>query len=186
MIFFYTMLARYLLGQQESRRRRWSCQNIYNTRNVLRWTIWMWWDDVGGNKKPLLRGFPFIFMSMSEKWKTIEGFETYEVSTEGRIRNKHGRILKTWKRNGYVNVELQQEKKPYKFRVHRLVASAFIPNPEMYPEVHHKNHIRDDNRLINLQWTTSRGNSIHRWIKCLENAGYKVIGPDRSLAQLPR
>ena len=114
---------------------------------------------------------------MNEQWKKIEGFEGYEISSKGKLRNKHKRILKTWINHGYVNVEIKKNKKPFKFRIHRLVATAFIPNPKSLPEVHHKNHIRDDNRSENLQWSGKVENKLKMYVRQLELHGYKVIPP---------
>ena len=87
-----------------------------------------------------------------ERWKKIVGFENYSVSTEGRVRNdKTRRILKPRQRpNGYFIVELLGKD----FYIHRLVAIAFIPNPNNYPVVNHKNEVKNDNHVENLEWCT--------------------------------
>lgn len=96
---------------------------------------------------------------MQEIWKAITGLESqYEVSTMGRVRNiVTGRLLTGWLSNGYRRVVLRcptAKKGKIEAAIHRLVAVAFIPNPEGKPEVDHKNGIRDDNRVENLHWVT--------------------------------
>lgn len=108
-----------------------------------------------------------------EIWKDIEGFEgKYQVSNLGRVKSltrkvwnytKPGRILKpSMKENGYLRVGLSNGDKSEKHaHVHRLVATAFIPNPCNFPEVNHKNLNKADNRAENLEWCTSRYNKAH-------------------------
>ena len=85
-----------------------------------------------------------------EIFKEIEGYERYQVSNFGNIKsfakNKDGKLLKPSNRNGYLSVELVNgEGKGKRFSIHRLVALAFIPNPENKPQV---NHI-DENKCNN-------------------------------------
>ena len=97
---------------------------------------------------------------MNAKWKTIVGFN-YSVSQSGQIRNdKTGQIFKPWKnRNGYAGVTLWKNGTPTKQFVHRLVAQAFIPNPENLPFIDHINTNPHDNSAENLRWVTPKGNS---------------------------
>lgn len=97
-----------------------------------------------------------------EEWKVIRDYPMYEVSSEGRIRSyyngSHGRriipkilSLKT-NRIGYTFIHLKNESGRKPLRVHRLVAEAFIPNPDNLPEVNHKDENKSNNSVCNLEW----------------------------------
>ena len=102
-----------------------------------------------------------------EIWKDIEGFEgKYQVSTWGRVRSCHHgktKILTPYKNErGYLKVGLSVGKrKTQKFRVNRLVALAFIPNPYNLPQVNHKDGNKENNSYTNLEWATNEINSKH-------------------------
>jgi hypothetical protein len=91
---------------------------------------------------------------MEEHWKTIEGYDNYEVSDFGRICNtRTGVYLEGSTRSqGYRSVGLSKKGKTKSFFVHRLVAAAFIPNPEKKEIVKHYDHINDNNIEANLYW----------------------------------
>ena len=83
-------------------------------------------------------------MNQIEQWKKVAGFETYSVSDQGNVRNdKTKRILKlTPNSHGYIGTGLTNNKPSKMIKVHRLVASAFLPNPENNKSVDHiRNHI---------------------------------------------
>lgn len=98
-----------------------------------------------------------------EKWKGFKKSK-YEVSTFGRIRNsKTGRVLKTFSGKDYpetIKLVIKGKKKNY--YVHRLVAEAFIDNPENKKEVDHIDRNNKNNNIENLRWATREENCINR------------------------
>ena len=99
---------------------------------------------------------------MEEVWKDIEGYEgLYQVSNFGNVRSLNWRntgkaknlFLKEHKR-GYYHVELKNDEGRKAFLVHRLVASAFIENPNNYPNINHKDENKRNNSVENLEWCT--------------------------------
>lgn len=98
-----------------------------------------------------------------EIWKNIEGYEgLYQVSDQGRVKSlKYGkeRILKPkLLKTGYLYVSLSKGKTIRQYSVHRLVALAFIPNPDNKPQVNHKSEQKWLNTVYNLEWTTAKEN----------------------------
>lgn len=101
-------------------------------------------------------------MEDTEVWKDIANYDKYEVSSFGNVRNKKtGRILKPSNIGGYYSVGLSN-KKTNSFSVHRLVALAFIENPENKLHVNHKDKNSLNNKLINLEWNTAKENNKHK------------------------
>lgn len=100
-------------------------------------------------------------INLEEVWRDITEYEGfYQVSTLGRVKNsRSGRILKGRKtRNGYLKVDLCKNGKPKSYLVHRLVAQAFIPNPQNKPEVNHIDEDKENNYVENLEWCTAKEN----------------------------
>lgn len=106
---------------------------------------------------------------MAEIWKDIKGYEgKYQVSNLGNVRslNYHRmgitKLLKIRKdKDGYNMAYLVRSGYNRPVGVHRLVAQAFIPNPNKYPCVNHKNEVKDDNRVENLEWCAVRYNTLY-------------------------
>lgn len=107
-----------------------------------------------------------------EQWKDIKGFEDfYLVSSLGRIMSiapgrakTKGRMLAPRKdgyKDGYLSVRLYKGGTSVYKRIHRLVAEAFIPNPEMKTQVNHKDGNKRNNAVENLEWATASENVVH-------------------------
>lgn len=129
-----------------------------------------------------------------EQWKDVRGYEgSYQVSNLGGVRSvdryvrtgdRHkrlikGKVLKPQISNkGYLFVTLSKESKELGFFVHTLVAKAFIPNPDMLPEVNHKDENKQNNIVDNLEWCTSKYNNNYGSHK--EKCAEKQINGNRS------
>jgi len=118
-----------------------------------------------------------------EVWATIKGYEgLYEVSNYGNVRSlKFGKIkyLKPAKDgNGYNHVILCKNGQKKHFKVHRLVANAFIENPNNLPQINHINEVKTDNKASNLEWCDSKHNirySQARQVMGISKDGRKTI-----------
>lgn len=110
----------------------------------------------------------------SEIWKDIDGYEgRYQVSNMGNVRslyyhNTKGIVrVKCLKpatdKKGYLRCALSKSNKLVTYKIHRLVATAFIPNPENLPQVNHINGDKSDNRIGNLEWCNNSQNQIHAY-----------------------
>lgn len=113
-----------------------------------------------------------------EVWKDIEGYEGfYQINCIGEIKRLSGYIVnsngikKKWKEKiiknqnvlGYCSFNPCANGIQKTFRIHRLVAKAFIPNPGNKPQINHKNGIKTDNRIENLEWCNASENAKHSY-----------------------
>lgn len=99
-----------------------------------------------------------------EIWKTIEDYPNYDVSSFGNVRNnKTNYVLKLQKNaSGYMKISLvSSNKHSNNFMVHRLVAKAFIPNPDNKPTVNHIDKNKSNNNVFNLEWATMSEQNYH-------------------------
>lgn len=129
-----------------------------------------------------------------EQWKDIKGFEgVYQVSDLGNVKS-----LKRFVSNGHALIEVKEKlltkkltKKGYlsvTFRhydhfstplIHRLVAIAFVPNPDNKPQVNHKNGIKINNSKHNLEWSSSMENCCHRELLNLKTSSFTGVHWDK-------
>lgn len=97
---------------------------------------------------------------MEEIWKEVNINTNYEVSNIGNVRNKKTqRILKSWNANGYRYTWLGSK---IKTGIHRLVAFAFLDNPENYNEIDHIDRDRSNNKVENLRFISHHKNMLNR------------------------
>ena len=115
---------------------------------------------------------------MIEIWKEIKGYEgLYQVSNLGNVRSMNflkKKIVQNLKikedSNGYLSAMTQVKSIQKRYRVHRLVAMAFIPNPENLTDVNHKDCDKKNNAVSNLEWVSRKRNMNHAW----ENGRMKI------------
>lgn len=134
-------------------------------------------------------------------WARVPGYEDKYfisdsgilVSTASRSRVKCPKDLSKYphtikpaiKKDGYYGVCLKDGNRQKNVYIHRLVALAFIPNPEHKPQVNHKNGNKLDNRVENLEWTTAQENTRHAWDTGLHghiNRGLRRLSDDDVIA----
>lgn len=125
---------------------------------------------------------------MEEVFKDVVGFEDYfQISNLGNIFSKRSnRVLKTHiAKSGYVLLATKigsRQGTNHCFRVHRLVAEAFLPNPENKPEVYHIDGIKTNNKISNLEWVTAEENMNHAKTLSLFKAAKGVLNSQSKLS----
>ena len=114
------------------------------------------------NVKAITRKYEEDLIKLNvEVFRSIDGYDNYAISSFGKVKNViTGKILKgSVNGQGYLVVDLYENATKKMFRVHRLVADAFIENPNDKECVDHKDNNRTNNRLTNLRWATTKENS---------------------------
>ena len=144
---------------------------------------------------------------MPEEWRDIDGYEGfYQVSSNGRVRRLDriqrrrqrcrdglwheqdyfckGRILVPNVGNhGYLTVGLCKDGKNKTQLVHRLVATAFIPNPEGFPQINHKDGVRTNDTVSNLEWSDQSNQELNK-IYTLGHTNSSLIGAPRAVRNI--
>lgn len=111
------------------------------------------------------------------KWVEIEDNPNYLVSDSGEVKRKSANTNKAFRESkGYMAVDMYQDGERKTKRVHRLVAEAFVPNPNNKPEVNHKDGNRYNNSASNLEWVTKKENCEHAWASGLVKPSYGMTG----------
>lgn len=133
---------------------------------------------LGAIKKPLTdgtpsRGFSYFYVNQNSKsmtkieeiWKPIYGYENYQVSNTGLVKNNSSwKVLNKNTIGKYHGVTLCKSSQHRKMQlIHRLVAKAFIPNPDNKPQINHIDGNKLNNHVSNLEWCTASENSIHSY-----------------------
>ena len=101
-----------------------------------------------------------------EVFVDIKGYEgEYQISTLGNVKSlKTNKILTpTPHTKGYLKAQLMHDGKRKMFYIHRLVAEAFLDNPNVLPQVNHKDGNRKNNAVDNLEWCSCQENIVHSW-----------------------
>ena len=103
-----------------------------------------------------------------EQWDNVVGYEgLYMVSNMGRIKSvkfgKENMLRQSFNTWGYLMVGICRNGISVTKSVHRLVAAHFLPNPENKPQINHKNGVKTDNKVTEIEWVTNKENSAHAW-----------------------
>lgn len=128
-------------------------------------------------------------MQEKEIWKDIGGYEgMYQVSSFGRVKSLERKSQNTKRHikehfikqfddtNGYLRFSMFKNKKKVTLSIHRIVAETFIPNPNNYPCVNHKDGNKQNNCIENLEWCTYKYNTEHAWKTGLAKPKYNGYG----------
>lgn len=133
---------------------------------------------------------------MSVRWAKIKGYEgLYEVSTDGRVRTvshiTNGHVIPSkelavsvYKNQRYARVRLYKGGKPKDYKVHRLVADAFIPNPDGKPQINHIDGDKGNNKVENLEWCTQAENNKHAFDTGLQDMSAAIEATKKKVLQI--
>ena len=127
------------------------------------------YENAKRTQAELMKVYPYHLEDLNgELWKSTGGnmYESdYQISTFGRVKSiKDGRerILKpSVDKDGYLQIALSKNGNVKKFKIHRLVAPAFIPNPDGKSQINHRDGNKMNNHVDNLEWNTDRENNLH-------------------------
>lgn len=116
-----------------------------------------------------------------ERWKDVVGFESYyQVSSHGNVMSKRTqKVLAHAVRDGYHRVRVSVNGKKSYLSVNRLVATAFLKNPENKPIVNHIDGVKTNNHIKNLEWATCTENNIHAYETKLKTCSKQRITPEK-------
>jgi hypothetical protein len=139
---------------------------------------------------------------MKEIWKDIEGYEGYySISNYGNvksleriIKSKNGVIRKRKEmllkpnidKDGYYTITLTKNSNPKTFKIHRLVGTAFIDNPNNFPMINHKDENKQNNYFENLEWCDSKYNNNYGTIRERMSKSHIGIGKGKKLSDATR
>lgn len=117
--------------------------------------------------------------------KRIEDWEDYSVTEDGRIwSHRSNKFLKCFSsKEGYIRLELNKDGLAKNLTVHRLVAQAFIPNPEGKSEVNHIDGNKSNNHVSNLEWVTRSENMVHAIKNNLQTINKGIKNPNAKLTE---
>ena len=144
---------------------------------------------------------------MIEEWRNIKGYEgLYEISNFGRVKSLSRYTANQWSKkarfreerilsfqltkDGYPTLKLNKDGKTIRHRIHRLVAFNFLENPQNKPQVNHKDGIKINNFVENLEWNTQNENQLHacinglKSIKLTENDILEIRKDKRTLLEI--
>jgi hypothetical protein len=133
---------------------------------------------------------PKINMQIEETVKDIKGYEgmyaisesgiVYSIKRKGKGFHNTGRVLKPYVNiGGYYMVSLYNNHKKKNYFIHRLIAEHFIDNPSNKPFINHKNGVRTDNRIYNLEWATMAENNAHAYSELKKVAAFSKLSKDQ-------